>query len=501
MDKRLLRFGVIPSIVGCSISFAGYLLTSSFWSAVYFEADYFYALFLSFYLLGFGVGALTAFQFFRASHHALFILLFSISTITAWAVPALRFGIGHSGATYFVPAILCALLGFSGGGLIALGISLKTFPQGKLSRLLFFVYQGSTIGGLGSLLILIPAAGYQRAGLCLSVFGILAGIGLAMRFARPRAILLGFVVLGVSVSSIRSHPAPLNGPSRRILASRASEIQRITLTEERVHKKGLSFPEHILYLDGYPQFASSEDARYHFCFAQLPIAMNDFGKVPTKRALVLGGGNGLIPRNLLGYSSLKEITVVEPDAQLVDLATHELGMRIYNLDAFRNRRVKVLHEDPLVYVSEHKELFDIIYVDMPLPRDLAANRYYTAEFYGRLRKRLEPSGSMAIHGGFVDTAIAGVISSTLSAIQFPNFPMLTGTEGTVFVVATNNPDFKIIDFQQNWKGGRSFRPQAKCRYAADFTQTSTLVNTLAEVRLPLLVRQSVPIQHAAFLPR
>lgn len=70
---------------------------------------------------------------------------------------------------------------------------------------------------------------------------------------------------------------------------------------------------------------------------------------------------------------------------------HEL---LVHEDSLRNEKVKVRNEDAYLYVSENKELFDVIIIDLPDPNTESLNKLYTNVFYNYVRVNLKPTGVM-----------------------------------------------------------------------------------------------------------
>jgi spermidine synthase len=162
----------------------------------------------------------------------------------------------------------------------------------------------------------------------------------------------------------------------RLLASFDSRYQNLAVVE--------SAGQRTLYGNGQVLFAWPDPLRYehavHFVMAQKPGA---------RRVLLLGGNPlGHIPE-LLRYP-LERLDWVELDDGLgrclraVDPAAYAA--------AVADPRVRVLHADGPRHVRACRERYDVVLVLAPEPVTSAANRYYTAGFYRRLRAVLTPDG-------------------------------------------------------------------------------------------------------------
>ncbi|GMQ92277.1 MAG: hypothetical protein BMS9Abin11_1599 [Gammaproteobacteria bacterium] len=148
---------------------------------------------------------------------------------------------------------------------------------------------------------------------------------------------------------------------------------------------------YILYLNGDYQFRTSIDEIYHEYFAHVPIMKT--GRIPS-RVLVLGGGDGLLLRELLKYKQIRNITLVDLDATMIDLAkTHPILSRV-NKGAFNDPRVHVQIGDGYQYVRNTTKTYDAIYIDFPDAKDYNLAKLYSAEFYYFVRQRLSRQGYM-----------------------------------------------------------------------------------------------------------
>ncbi len=151
---------------------------------------------------------------------------------------------------------------------------------------------------------------------------------------------------------------------------------------------------HFLFLNGDFQFASNVEEVYHEWFAHVPIIMG--GKVP-ERVLVLGGGDGLIHRELLKYKEIKSIVHVDIDQKLVDLAKTHPILRTMNQGSFHNPRVRSIFMDGFQYLRNYAgKKYDAIYMDFPDVMDYNLSKLYSREFYHFVRKRLADDGFAAL---------------------------------------------------------------------------------------------------------
>lgn len=151
----------------------------------------------------------------------------------------------------------------------------------------------------------------------------------------------------------------------------------------------------ILTLDTNFQFNTSTEFYYHQAFAHVSIIMNK--KVP-KRILLLGGGDGLLLRELLKYKEIESIKHIELDQKMIDLAkTRFAGLNQHSLD---DPRVHSEINDGFYYVRNSTDKFDAIFIDFPYPNSYDLARLYSLEFYAYVRRALNPNGFVILDAPF-----------------------------------------------------------------------------------------------------
>ncbi|HYF63999.1 MAG TPA: hypothetical protein VD886_14350, partial [Herpetosiphonaceae bacterium] len=116
------------------------------------------------------------------------------------------------------------------------------------------------------------------------------------------------------------------------------------------------------------------------------------------RALICGGGDGLVARELLKSSAIAHIDLVDYDPTILDLAREEWPE--LNQRALADPRLRVHVVDALAFVDQtargHIE-YDLIISDFTVPRDAAGARLHTVEWYAALRSILAPAGVLAVN--------------------------------------------------------------------------------------------------------
>jgi spermidine synthase len=143
----------------------------------------------------------------------------------------------------------------------------------------------------------------------------------------------------------------------------------------------------ILTLDTNFQFSTATEYYYHQSFAHIPIAINK--KVP-ENILVLGGGDGLLIRELIKYSEVKSIHHIELDQKMIELANGRFSA--LNENSLKDPRVHVEINDGFYYLRNTKDKYDAIYIDFPYPNSYDLAKLYSVEFYKFVARALSPEG-------------------------------------------------------------------------------------------------------------
>lgn len=153
----------------------------------------------------------------------------------------------------------------------------------------------------------------------------------------------------------------------------------------------------ILTLDTNFQFNTATEFLYHQAFAHVSIAMNK--KVP-KKVLLLGGGDGLLLRELLKYDEIETIDFIELDEKMLELAKGRFAD--INQHSVSNPKVRVHINDGFYFLRNTNETFDAIFIDFPYPNSYDLARLYSVEFYTYVKKALNPDGFAILDAPFFD---------------------------------------------------------------------------------------------------
>ena len=172
-----------------------------------------------------------------------------------------------------------------------------------------------------------------------------------------------------------------------------------------------------LILDGKIQSAEADEFIYHESLVHPSLLYHP----NPERVLIAGGGEGATLRETLKHNTIKSVTMVDLDEEVVAICKEYLPK--HHAGAFDDSRVQLHHADIMRFLESDVNYYDVIIMDVPDPLEHGpAYLLYTQEFYTLLKSRLTPQGIAVIQAGFAGpTAFAEVFSPihhTLSVV-FP----------------------------------------------------------------------------------
>jgi spermidine synthase len=209
-----------------------------------------------------------------------------------------------------------------------------------------------------------------------------------------------------------------------------------------------------LYINGNTQFSSLDEQRYHDLLVHPPMAIQP----AAEKVLILGGGDGLALREVLKYSRVKQVTLVDLDPGMVNLARHDPHLKAINHNAFSDARVylqypnnhpepdvqsvylnsgyvndedqqvalvDVFHVDADRFIENKKQQkWDIVIIDLPDPSSVELAKLYSKRFYLRLKQHLSDQAFIAIQSTspFHAKEAFLTIGRTLESVGFKTIP-------------------------------------------------------------------------------
>lgn len=171
----------------------------------------------------------------------------------------------------------------------------------------------------------------------------------------------------------------------RLFYDSETEHQRIRVFENDTFGR-------VLTLDDVVQTTERDNFIYHEMMAHVPI----FAHGSARRALIIGGGDGGMAREVLKHESIDLVTMVEIDAGVVDFSKQFLPM--LSDGALDDPRLDLVIADGAEFIRKTQGGFDVIIVDSTDPIG-PGEVLFTDTFYGHAKRALAPGGILVTQNG------------------------------------------------------------------------------------------------------
>lgn len=414
MNRTPILFLNVLIIAACGLVYE--LLAGTVASYVLGDSVTQFSLIIGLYLSALGVGAWLS-RFLDRDLAARFVdVELAVALIGGLSAPLLF--LGFSRLEWF--RLFLYLIVFAIGVLVGLELPilmriLKEHLDFKelVSRVLSFDYIGSLVAAVLFPMFLMPRLGLIRTSI---VFGLLnAAVGLygtwllaplmrGVKVLRVRAV---FVIVLLLIALVRADSLTTLAEdelyAHDIVYSASSPYQRILVT-----KAPSGFQ---LFLNGNLQFSSSDEYRYHEALVHPAMSTWKTGNpacppgqgrqdclssTGPRRVLILGGGDALALREVLKYRDVEHVTLVDLDPKMTALSEAFPPLGALNGNALRDKRVRVVNQDAMIWLEQVRETFDTVIIDFPDPSSFALGKLYTTRFYRLLRARLTPGAVISV---------------------------------------------------------------------------------------------------------
>ena len=292
----------------------------------------------------------------------------------------------------------------------------------NISSVLEKDYYGALIGGLFFAFVALPYFGLTYTPVALGAvnFGVASLLLWRFRSLLHAPRLLSGLWAGVGAGLIGlfvlAEPILLFGEQAlykdTVILVRQTPYQRLVMTRWR--------DDYWLYINGNQQFSSYDEERYHepLVHPAVTLAGN------RAEVLILGGGDGLAVREVLKYSQVKAVTLVDLDPEMTTLAaTHPVFLQL-NEHALADPRVSVINVDAFAFLQDTSHLFDVIIIDLPDPNSVELARLYSLNFYRLCKKHLKRGGTLVTQATspFFSRQAFVCIQKTMAAAGFSVLP-------------------------------------------------------------------------------
>ncbi|MGC8502002.1 polyamine aminopropyltransferase [Desulfurella sp.] len=163
---------------------------------------------------------------------------------------------------------------------------------------------------------------------------------------------------------------------KEILVTKESSYQRLDIIDTYSYGK-------VMLLDGLVMLTQKDEFVYH----EMITAPAIMSLKNTRKALIIGGGDGGTARELTKYN-FEKITEVEIDEVVVENSKKFLD---FTACGYNDKRVEVILGDGIEFVKNTKEKFDLVIIDSTDPFG-AAEGLFSGEFYSNVYNILHEDG-------------------------------------------------------------------------------------------------------------
>ena len=173
----------------------------------------------------------------------------------------------------------------------------------------------------------------------------------------------------------------------RVLVDERSKFQHIRIFDTVANGR-------VMTLDDIVQITSRDESAYADMLTHLPIF--EHGKV--ERVMIVGGGDLSIADEALKHKHVKEVVLVDIDAQVIARCKETFGE--INAKAFKDKRMTIEAADAFEYLGRKssRNRFDLIIADRPDPVG-PGKALFGETFYDRIKGALKPGGYATFQTG------------------------------------------------------------------------------------------------------
>jgi len=360
---------------------------------------------LAAWLLWGGLGSLLASKYHLPKRHfaRLYYAVLGLSPFCFLALRFSRFLLGTlpGELTGMAPMLTFALIltffiNFPLGVIFVLNVGVD---QGNIARVYLWESAGAAAGGLLVYLLLVPFLSNWRA---VALLGSLAAVFVFFSFARKRekpalgivlCLFLGLFLFDEPSQTIFWKPFTLV----RSKDSLHGKLQVIRTGEQvTLYNNGLQ-------AYSYPDQAAAEEA-VHFACLQNP----DAGRI-----LLIGGGTGGSLQEILKYPRTA-VDYVELDPEIIRLSREFLPQD--GQAALADVRVHIFLEDGRHFLERARQKYDLVILNLPEPATAQINRFYTQEFFRKVKAKLDPKGIFSFRVPSAENYVSPELREFLSTL-------------------------------------------------------------------------------------
>lgn len=181
----------------------------------------------------------------------------------------------------------------------------------------------------------------------------------------------------------------------------------------------------MMLLDGMVMLTEKDEFVYHEMITNIALHSHP----NPEKVLIIGGGDGGTLREVVRHPDVKEGILVEIDGRVIQASRDFFPALAV---AFDDPKAKLIVEDGIKYVKEHKNEFDIIIIDSTEPVGPAVE-LFSAQFYKNCSEALKEDGMLVVQSespfineGVIKTSFEGISGAfqltKLYLASIPTYP-------------------------------------------------------------------------------
>lgn len=159
--------------------------------------------------------------------------------------------------------------------------------------------------------------------------------------------------------------------------SAQSDFQKIEIFDTETYGK-------LLVLDGLVMLTERDEFVYHEMLVHPAFSF----KEKVEKVGVIGGGDGGTVREVLKYSEVKSVFLVEIDRLVIEASIKYLP---FTSSSLKDEKVKIFCKDGYKFLKENNLMFDLLFIDSSDPIGPAV-KLYSMDFYESVKKNLRSDG-------------------------------------------------------------------------------------------------------------
>jgi len=239
-------------------------------------------------------------------------------------------------------------------------------------------------------------------------------------------VLLPVVALGLTSVFILAQPDALSTAmqfrGQKVLFRANSPYGRLIVTDSGAQTNFIENGVVVVYT---PNIEQVEEAA-HYALCQRPDA---------RRVLLVSGGAAGIAREILKYN-VATIDCVELDPLIVRVTRRFLPENVLD------ERINMLTTDARRFIRHTTNRYDFVVLALPDPTTAQLNRFFTAEFFGEIKRVLTEGGVFAFSLGryenYISPELGKLLSSAYRTLRLSFEHVLLLPAGRVYFLASDN---------------------------------------------------------------